>query len=360
MNITGNKGEWSEIYAFFKLLGDGVVYAGDEDLNKIEEIFYPIIKILRSEKDGEYEYHVNGDFILVTEQDEELMRLPIQSFIEKSQQLLEAIRGNNGSFAVPEIQQFMEEIHCQSLKADSATKADIRIVVHDLVTGMRPQLAFSIKSYAGGNSTLLNASGATNFVYRITDCSLSDQEIASINAISTRTKIRDRINRVEEKGGHFEFLGMDNSVFMDNLIMVDSLLPVIMSRILYLYFSSDTRTIKGLTEKVAEENIISYDTSHNHRYYEHKMKNFLSAVALGMMPATTWNGLYEANGGYLIVKEDGDVLCYHFYNRNLFESYLYNNTKLEAASSTRHAYATVEKDKTGQLYFKLNLQIRFK
>ena len=33
--ITGNKGEWSEIYALFKLLGDKQLFAGDEHLNKM-------------------------------------------------------------------------------------------------------------------------------------------------------------------------------------------------------------------------------------------------------------------------------------------------------------------------------------
>ena len=47
MALTGNKGEWSEIYALFRLLGEGKVHAGDENFNKIEEIFYPIISILR-------------------------------------------------------------------------------------------------------------------------------------------------------------------------------------------------------------------------------------------------------------------------------------------------------------------------
>ncbi|NLB89535.1 MAG: HpaII family restriction endonuclease, partial [Syntrophomonadaceae bacterium] len=39
--ITGNKGEWSEVYTFFKLLSDGRLYAADADLNKIEDIYYP-------------------------------------------------------------------------------------------------------------------------------------------------------------------------------------------------------------------------------------------------------------------------------------------------------------------------------
>lgn len=56
MALTGNKGEWSEIYTLIKLLGEGKVYAGDQNLNKIQDLFYPIIMILRQEKDGNFNY----------------------------------------------------------------------------------------------------------------------------------------------------------------------------------------------------------------------------------------------------------------------------------------------------------------
>ena len=45
--ITQNKGELSELYVFLKLLGDGILYAADADLNKIEDLYYPLIEILR-------------------------------------------------------------------------------------------------------------------------------------------------------------------------------------------------------------------------------------------------------------------------------------------------------------------------
>ena len=44
--ITGNKGEWSEIYTLFKLIGDQKLIAGDADLKMVENLFYPIIKII--------------------------------------------------------------------------------------------------------------------------------------------------------------------------------------------------------------------------------------------------------------------------------------------------------------------------
>ena len=45
--ITGNKGEWSEIYALFKLLGDKQLFLGNKDIEKLEGLVYPIIKILQ-------------------------------------------------------------------------------------------------------------------------------------------------------------------------------------------------------------------------------------------------------------------------------------------------------------------------
>ncbi|MDP8231837.1 MAG: HpaII family restriction endonuclease, partial [Candidatus Zophobacter franzmannii] len=94
------------------------------------------------------------------------------------------------------------------------------------------------------------------------------------------------------------------------------------------------------------------------KFYTYKIKKFLVEIALGLMPNTTWTGEYEANGGYIIVKPDGELECYHIYYRNDFEDYLINNTKLETASTSRHDFGTVYQD--GPEYFlKLNLQIRF-
>jgi len=79
-----------------------------------------------------------------------------------------------------------------------------------------------------------------------------------------------------------------------------------------------------------------------------------------MKPSDVWNGYYDANGGYIIVREDGDIVCYHIYNKNEFEDYLLNNTKLDTPSSTRHRFGTLYKDTNNNLLIKLNLQIRFK
>ncbi|MGB0477365.1 MAG: HpaII family restriction endonuclease, partial [Flavobacteriaceae bacterium] len=69
-------------------------------------------------------------------------------------------------------------------------------------------------------------------------------------------------------------------------------------------------------------------------------------------------GSMMRQGGYLIVKNNGDILCYHVYNKNEFEDYLLNNTKLDTASSSRHEFGKLFQE-NGKIYLKLNLQIRF-
>lgn len=359
MPVTGNKGEWSEIYVFFKLLGEKTVCSGDEDLNRIPNLFYPILKVLRSEQEKNYDYSINGDIVIVSEDGIEKLRKPVADFLVKAKELLNKIKKSSGTFAVPDIETFMNSVLCHTLKAKSKDKTDIRIVIHDLRTGMNPLLGFSIKSQLGGDSTLLNASQVTNFTYNV-DGDFSDEAIKRINTISSKSKIQDRIQAIVNAGGQLVFKEVGNSIFRNNLQLIDSFLPEILAEMVLIYFSTEQKEIREITEKVTEINPLGYDLSHNHRFYEHKMKCFLTDIALGMMPAIVWTGEYEANGGYLVVKEDGDVLCYHFYNRNLFENYLYNNTRFETASSTRNKFGTLEKQKDGSLIFKLNLQIRFK
>lgn len=357
--ITGNKGEWSEIYTFFKLLGEKLVYSGDEDLNKIPDLFYPILKVLRSEQEKNYDYSIDGDIVIVSEDGTEKLRKPVAEFLTKAKELLDEIEKSKGTFSAPDIETFMKSVLCHKLKADSKDKTDIRIVIHDLRTGVCPLLGFSIKSQLGGDSTLLNSSQSTNFTYKIVGGIFKDNEIKRINNISTKSKIQDRIKSITNAGGKLEFEKLENPIFRNNLQLVDSFLPNILAEMVLDYFSTERKSIKEITEEVAKKNPLGYDLSHNHKFYEHKMKCFLTDIALGMMPTIVWTGEYEANGGYLVVKEDGDVLCYHFYNRNLFESYLYNNTRFETASSTRNKFGTIEKLKDGSLKFKLNIQIRF-
>ena len=58
MALKGNKGEWSELYTFFKLLADGRLYCGDGQLNRYDDKFYPILEIFRDDSPNRNTYKV--------------------------------------------------------------------------------------------------------------------------------------------------------------------------------------------------------------------------------------------------------------------------------------------------------------
>jgi HpaII restriction endonuclease len=355
--ITGNKGEWSEVYAMFKLLGDENLFTGDADLNKVENLFYPIIKIIRNESGGNYEYEIIGDIVVISG-GIEMIRIPVKTFSEQAVKLLSKIKDAEGVFSLPETEEFMKSINSRTLKAKSSSKTDIRIVIYDQRINQTAELGFSIKSQLGGDSTLLNAGKTTNFIYKILDFKGNSSDVKRINEIDSRSKIKDRLEELNKLDGKLSFVSLEKPIFQNNLVLIDSLLPNILAEVLKKFFISNLSKLNALTDEISARNPLEYDQQFSHSFYEYKIKRFLTDVALGMMPSKVWGGLYDATGGYLIVKEDGEVLCYHIYNKNQFENYLYNNTKLETASSTRHDFGIVyfEDD---SYYFKLNLQIRF-
>jgi type II restriction enzyme len=355
--ITGNKGEWSEIYTLLKLIGDKRVFAGDGKLNKIDNLFYPIVEILRKEQTADCRYLLQETNVVVYKNEKEFCKLKLSCFQEQATHLFLAIQKSSSAFSVPQTENFMHSIGCEKLKAASADKADIRMFIYDLRTQMKPLLGFSIKSRLGDPSTLLNASSATNIRYIISNAHLGGEDIERINSISTKSKIKDRISEIERIGGQLKYADFENAVFENNLILIDSRLPEIVAEILKMYYCEGKISMSEIVAELANRNPLDYN-GQLHPFYRYKIGRFLTDVALGMVPATVWNGSYDATGGYLVVKEDGDILCYHIYDRKDFEDYLIENTKLETPSTRKHNFGVIE-FAGGKHYFKLNLQIRF-
>ncbi len=358
--LSGNKGEWSEVYVLMKLLAEGTLYAADSNLNFIPDLYFPVLKILRLEHGSNREYLREVNIQIIDGNTKQLIStIKIADFIQYSRQLFELLKTKKGlSFGVPELDLFLKEIEVKSLSASKHDKSDIKVVVHDLRTGQKPELGFSIKSMLGKNATLFNSSKATNFIYEIINA--GPLEINSINAIIDEPKISNRINEIKKFNGQLIFKDIESNNFKLNLQLIDGDLPKIISEILLLKYSSEKiNSIKELTTRLNELNPLQYDLSRNHPFYEHKIKSFLTDTALGMTPSSTWDGKYDATGGIIIVKDNGDLVCYHIYNRNEFQNYLFNNTRLEQASTSRYDFGLLFQNEK-RFYFKLNLQVRFK
>jgi hypothetical protein len=357
--LTGNKGEWSEIYVFLKLLAEGKLNAADADLNAIPSVYYPIIKILRQETGKKREYLIDTAIKVIDGNTNlEIFNLPISEFVIKSQKLFKELKSATGSsFSFPDIERFLNEIEVTTLVASRSDKSDIHIVVHDLNTGMQPKLGFSIKSMVGKNSTLFNPGNTTNFIYELIGDAEIDME--SINNIETSPKIANRIKQIKEQNFDIQFVDIQSKSLKLNLQLIDSDLPKILAELLFIkYSNSGTASVFGTLQRLNISNPLNYDLSLGHPFYEYKIKNFLTDAALGMTPASVWKGTYDATGGIIIVKENGDLVCYHIYNRNEFQEYLLKNTRIEQASTSRYGFGEIYEE-NGKKFIKLNLQIRF-
>jgi type II restriction enzyme len=342
--ITGNKGEWSEIYAFLRLLADGKLFAADAHSNRID-LHYPIVKIIRKETAGtSYEYRPVDSEIVICANDREM---PARDFCMEASRLFADITNqtNKSAFEVARTEAFIRSIHVNKLKAPSDDKSDIHIQVHDIHTGYEPLAGFSIKSELGRPPTLLNASQATNFIYKVDGVD---------SRYGAGAKGKDLVKAIYNAGGRLVFQRTQNSIFNDNLIMIDSRMPAIIAEMLVGYYTEKAFTCAELAEYVGSSNILGQSAD----FYKHKTKEMLSAVALGMKPATPWNGTEEASGGYIIVKANGDVAAYHLYNRDAFRWYLPNNTRFKTPSTGRHDFCKLYEE-AGATFIKLNLQIRF-
>lgn len=357
MKLAGNKGEWSEFYAFVKLLSIGKLYAADDKVNRVDDTYFPIIKILRSEEpgldteyiisstDGTVEVHLHADVI---------RKISKPSLVRMAGYLYSSIiEGGSRAFEIKDSDKIMEELACSKISAPSTDKTDITMQIHDIYTGYDPICGFSIKSEMGSAPTLLNASGATNFAFEV--IGLTDKQMDEVNAISTDTKIIDRINKIYENG-LIEYRSAKNKSFAGNLMLIDTYMDDIIAALLLDYYLGNAQDCKTLVTRLENNNPMRYPRK---GIYEYKFKKFLCAVALGMMPSKEWDGHDEANGGYIIVKSDGDIVAYHIYNRDAFETYLLNNTRFEKGSTSKHGFATIYKEQDGKMYINLNLQIRF-
>lgn len=358
-NTKANKGEWSEFYAFLKILEQRQLPAADKNLNPIAGKFFVFHKVIREEKDEPikiYDISASTEILITNEDGSILKKVSDENLNSKILKIFEKIRnGQSASFEVPEAKAVMEEFLCTKVKASNDKKADIVAVIYDRISETMPMLGFSVKSMIGGASTLLNAGKTTNFVFKVDGLG---GEIGEINGIDSKSKIRDRLSAIIENGGVLSFDHIFSEAFASNLKNIDTAFPKFVAQMLLDFFLGKESTVSGLVNELTKNSEFNKEFGLSLSGYELKFKNFLDAIALGMVPSVEWDGFTKAHGGYIVVKENGDVLCYHLYNRDEFRSYLYENTKFESASSTRHDYGTLY-EKDGELFFNLNLQIRF-
>lgn len=351
---TGNTGEWSELYALAFLLANKGAFGADKDQNRKEDLFYRILKIIFAQRIGKEKmcYEIDKEVIHVFLGKNKIATIkPEKIKVILDRMFKSLLKTNNGrAYHLDAGDEMMRLLNKEVIKASSNNKNDLELVIIDTKTKLpSPEIGFSIKSQLGSPSTLVNASKATNFTYEVLD---ENMQVPNKFPKLHDKNVKDNVDLLLNSGFKIVFRNIDSDIFQQNLELIDSSLPEYISKILLSYYSRGANSLSDLVE-------INFPaTDAKSKQPVHKIKEFLGIMALGMMPNTVWDGILTSLGGFLLVKKDGDVLCYYLYNLGDFQEYLLANTKLETPSTTRYGIGKIFKD-NGHFFIKLNLQVRF-
>jgi hypothetical protein len=352
----GNIGEWSELYTLGYLLVHGGAYAADEKQNAMPEVFHKVLQVYLAGRGDEPEtnYIIHPQDIAILISGNEITRVE-RSLIQSSIQLMfaELTDGNHKkTFELGTGNELLTLIKRSRISASSSERAnDLDLVLEDQVMNVpTPRVGFNIKSQIGGRATLLNASGATNFVYRVVpDKSVSNSKYPEF----THGKHSQNLEALYHSGYHLEFEGISSQVFHQNLILLDMQFPNYLAKVLlHSYLTGEknfSKAVKGVFTELDP----------NSKQPVFKLKEFLGAVAMGLRPSYEWDGDTTKFSGILVVKDNGEIVFYYLYNRKNFEEYLFNSVAFERASTSRHKYGEIYSE-NGVDKIRLNLQIRFK
>lgn len=358
MKKTKNKGEWTELLVFIKLLVEQRIFLSDENLKPTIN-FFNIEKVTTQNLDLEFFIINESEIEVRNKKNDEVRYVNIDKIINKEilSELVEKIKSGGGSFELSDFDIIQNTLGFSVVKGgNSKQKADIHLDITDNLFTKENE-GFGIKSYLGNNPTLLNASGNTNFIFEV--LGLDKNKIDEINSIDTKHKLIDRIEAIEAYGGTLKYISPEKETMNYNLKIVDSLMPQIIGRILLAFYKNRISSISKIVDFIHEEgelmNEIKYEDK---QYLEHKIKKFLVDNLLGFFAGSKWDGIYEANGT-IVVKSTGDFVAFHIIDLESLKSYLYQKIKLDTPSTTRHRFGKLILEKDNKLYFKLNLQLRF-
>lgn len=360
--LKGNKGEWSELYVFFKLLADGKLFSADQNLERTNE-FVDVRSVFRKDTSRrlKYEHKPDGYINIVdlsgTHSD---FRIPLSEASRIASKLLDRIQAGAGSaLQQAELEAELGAWKVSQVKQDSLNKGDINLLIYDPVHGIQSKQDYSVKSFLGSDPTLFNANATTNIIYSITDSignGISDEHLNLVNSISSGHKYIKRIEKLIELGYDVSFHSYQDETFRLNLQMIDSLLPEIVAFIVKKKYTNRITWITDVINCLNAENPMGYNLDH-HDFYEYRIINFLIEVALGMTSKKPWSGIHEVVGGLIIVKQDSEVVCYHVIDFNKFKTYLKNSTRLDNPSGSRMGYGHVYKENETS-FIKLNFTIK--
>lgn len=357
MAFEATKREWSELYTFFRLLSDGYVYAGTPDVKRNDGHRIPVAMIQREEHDGTRQYIIDKEWIIIKGENID-KKVPREDFTTVAELILDAIKScrENDVTSPDGVEEFLDEVAIYDLEAKTEDRTDFSVAFYSVEA---PLTGFCVRSRLGGTMfPLMDGGRSANFKFEQTGVKFAVPTVNKINAEGEEDDVVGRMLMIERLGGVLKYNDVADKIFRSNLSMIDLHMGRLLAEMTRLMWLDDITKVSELTEEIKKLNPLKIkdELINKHGFYEHKMKEFLLALAMGMRPAKMYNGTDSAISGFLFVTGDGEVLCYQKAYRQVFADFLFRNTRLERGSTEKDKYGYLERE-NGVYYFKLNLKI---
>ena len=357
MAFEATKREWGELYAFFRLLADGHVYAGTPDAKKNEALRWPVAMVQREEHDGTRRYIIENEENIHIVGENIDKRIPREDFDTVAGLVWEAVKNSreNDVTSPDGVEEFLDEVAIFDLEAKTDDRTDFHVAFHSVDA---PLVGFCVRSRLSPMFPLLDGGRTANFKFEQTGVKFANPTVNKINAFGEEDDVLGRMLMIERLGGNLKFNDAADKIFRSNLCMIDLHFPRVLGEMCRAMQLEGITRVSELTEHIKQLNPLKIkdELINKHRYYEYKMKQFLLALACGMRPAKLYNGTDSAIAGFLMVDAQGEVLGYQKAEREVFADFLYQNTRLEKGPTAKDKYGYLEKE-NGVYYFKLNLKI---
>lgn len=331
--------------------------AGNSNIDKLNDLFYQIYITLYNKKHIHGEVLENTCFEISTTGGVCLLRTKASVFYEE---VIKLLRGFDESDKEVAAKYFV-----QNLLGNNARYDGVPTAVKTLWIDCKNK---SIESV----STLLNASGDnTNFIFEVKG-GMDDEKMEHFNNIF-KTTVRkgeicfdiataDRMQYLHQIGCDIQFVGTAKNGARTNLVKYGGMeMPAIVGGMLKkFYFEnlSGSTSVEDCIEYLAENDIVGYGFDDLRETYRGKIAQFLLCTFTGMRLGSPWNGRQEVNGGYIVVKNNGDVVAFHSTIADEFKDFLVAKMRMESPSHSRHRDMVIYKD-GDRYYLKLALQLRF-
>ena len=355
MSFTATKKEWSEIYIIFRLLSEATIsrFVSKEEAYKQA----PVALLQREEHDGTRQYIIEEEYIHMVGETMD-KRVSRATFKECAAQILAAMKASSDEkvASTDYIESFLDEVEIFNLEAKTEDRTDFYIAFYHVDA---PLMGVSSRSKIGKLYPLLDGGRSANLKFELVGNKFSVPTVQNINALTGENGgVLARIQQIQLLGGALKYADVADRVFRSNLSMIDLHFPRLLAEMVRLMQLTGIVRVNELTKELIALNPLKINNEliQKHNFYEHKIKDFLLTVALGMRPAKIYRGEETAIDAFLLLNGDGTLQFYEKNEADHFKDFLFNNTRLEHGTTEKDKYGFLEKE-NGVYYFKLNAKL---